>query len=44
MAKEQVTSWDTSTKQICENFQDCNTVSDAVNNQCKEKSNLSPET
>ena len=46
MAKEQVTAApsDTSTKQIFENYQNCNTVSDKVNNQCKEKSNLSPET
>ena len=46
MAKEQVTvaPSDTSTKQIFENFQNCNTVSDDVNNQRKEKSNLSLET
>ena len=46
MAKEQLTAApaDTSTKQIFENFQNCITVSDDVNNQCKEKSNLSPET
>ena len=46
VAKEQLTAApsDTSTKQIFENFQNCNNVSDDVNNQCKEKSNLSPET
>ena len=46
VAKEQLTAApsDTSTKQIFENFQNCNTVSDNINNQCKEKSNLSPET
>ena len=46
MAKEQLTAApsDTSTKQIFENYQNCNTVSGKVNNQCKEKSNLSPET
>ena len=46
VAKEQltVTPSDTSTKQILENFQNCNTASDDVNNHCKEKSNLSPET
>ena len=46
VAKEQLIAApsDTSTKQIFENFQNCNTVSDDVNNQRKEKSNLSPET
>ena len=46
VAKEQLTAApsDTSTKQIFENIQNCNTVSDKINNQCKEKSNLSRET
>ena len=46
VAKEQLIAApsDTSTKQIFENFQNCNTVSDNINNQCKEKSNLPPET
>ena len=35
---------DTSTKQIFENFKNCITISDNINNHCKEKSNLSPET
>ena len=41
VAKEQltVTPSDTSTKQIFENFQNCNTASDDVSNHCKEKSN-----
>ena len=45
VAKEQLTATpsDTYTKKIFENFQNCNTVSDNINNQCKEKSNLSPE-
>ena len=39
MAKEQLTAApsETSTKQIFENFQNCITASDDVNNQCKEK-------
>ena len=46
MAKEKLTAApsDTSTKQIFENFKNCITVSDNINNHCKEKSNLSPET
>ena len=46
VAKEQLTATpsDTSTKQMFENFQNCNTVKDNINNQCKEKINLSPET
>ena len=46
MAKEQLTAppSDTSAKQIFKNFQSCHAVSDNVNNQCQEKSNLSPET
>ena len=46
VAKEQLTAApsDTSTKQIFENFQNCNTASANINNQCKEKRNLSPET
>ena len=46
MAKEQILAApsDTCTKQNFENFQNCNIVSDDVNNQCKEKSILSPET
>ena len=45
MAKELLTAVpsDTFTKQNIENFQNCNTFSEDVNNQCK-KSNLSPET
>ena len=45
-AKDQLTAApsDTSTKQIFENFQNFNTISDNINNHCKEKSNLSPET
>lgn len=44
MAKEQLTaeSSDTSTKQIIENFQNCDIVSDDVNNHFK-KSNLPPK-
>ena len=40
-AKDQLTAApsDTSTKQIFENFQNFNTVSDNINNHCKEKSN-----
>ena len=46
VAKEQLiaTPSNTSTKQIFENFQNCKTVSDNINNKCKEKSNSSPET
>ena len=46
VAKEQLTvaPSDTSTKQMFQDFQNCNTVSDNINSQCKEKSNLSPET
>ena len=46
VAKEQLTAApsDTSTKQIFENIQNFNTVSDNINNQCKEESNLSSET
>ena len=42
VAKVQLTAApsDTSTKQIFENFQNFNTVSENINNQCKEKSNL----
>ena len=45
-AKDQLTAApsDTSAKQIFENFQNFNTISDNINNHCKEKSNLSPET
>ena len=44
VVKEQLTAAlsDTCTNQNIENFQNCNTVSDDVNNQCK-KNNLSPE-
>ena len=46
VAKEQLiaTPSNTSTKQIFEDFQNCKTVSDNINNKCKEKSNSSPET
>ena len=46
VAKEQLiaTPSNTSTKQIFENFQNCKTVSDNIDNKCKEKSNSSPET